>query len=216
MVGRYGRAIIFISKSLRLISHVSYEEGFSRGPLVARLTCPNIRSCSTFVAYDSLSDIDYEIGTKRARMVALLDLILLFDALIGAVFAVPHILSPDGNLATMGFELDNFIPSGMGVFGRGGASLPDEIMLCITHLLSIFGCSLLALVLMSLSAALSKEKPVKQLAIRVMCFYMVMTIGMQFFKPSGTGADGSPETGPLPVLIGLLLPNLYGLTLVRP
>ena len=37
-----------------------------------------------------------------------------------------------------------------------------------------------------------------------------LVFAMQFYKPSGTGAEGSPATGPIPVLIAMALPILYG------
>ena len=59
-------------------------------------------------------------------------------------------------------------------------------------------------------AAASSEAAVKKLALRTMLVNQVLVIGMQFYKPSGTGAEGSPETGPLPLMIGLMVPSVFG------
>ena len=50
----------------------------------------------------------------------------------------------------------------------------------------------------------------KKIACRAMLMYNVLVLAIQFYKPSGTGAEGSPEAGPLPVLVILALPSLYG------
>jgi len=34
---------------------------------------------------------------------------------------------------------------------------------------------------------------------------------MQFQKPAGTGAEGSPATGPLPLIVAIAVPSLMGL-----
>ena len=58
---------------------------------------------------------------------------------------------------------------------------------------------------------MSGEKAVKKLAVRVMVFYQLAAIAMQFYKPAGTGAEGSPATGPIPVMVALLIPSLIGM-----
>ena len=52
----------------------------------------------------------------------------------------------------------------------------------------------------------------QKLALRTMVVYQFCVIVIQFFKPSGTGADGSPAMGPLPILVGLYLPSVFAPT----
>ena len=46
--------------------------------------------------------------------------------------------------------------------------------------------------------------------MRTMVVSQTLVIAMQFYKPAGTGVEGSPEMGPLPLMIGLMVPSLYG------
>ena len=57
--------------------------------------------------------------------------------------------------------------------------------------------------------AKSKSKEVKTMALRVVLVGQVLVTAMQFYKPSGTGAEGSPATGPIPVIIAMALPVVY-------
>lgn len=56
----------------------------------------------------------------------------------------------------------------------------------------------------------SGEAAAKKVAVRTMVVSQTLVIAMQFYKPAGTGVEGSPEMGPLPLMIGLMVPSLYG------
>ena len=63
---------------------------------------------------------------------------------------------------------------------------------------------------MALMATMSSEAAAKKLALRTMTVMQALTIAMQFHRPSGTGEEGSPAMGPLPVIIALALPSFFG------
>ena len=88
-------------------------------------------------------------------------------------------------------------------------ALPVEVDLCMTHICAILGSMQLTLVVMCVLAAKSKSKEVKTMALRVVLVGQVLVTAMQFYKPSGTGAEGSPATGPIPVIIAMALPVVY-------
>ena len=135
-----------------------------------------------------------------------IDAVLLFNAGTFMLFGLPHILAEDGNMAGMGFEYGKFMP----MKGKMPLPVPAEITLVLTHICAVLGSSQLALVAMCLLAALTTtELGAKKMAVRTMMVYNVLITIMQFAKPSGTGKDGSPETGPIPVIIALALPNFY-------
>ena len=60
----------------------------------------------------------------------------------------------------------------------------------------------------------TSEAAPKKLALRVMVIYQVLTIVMQFYKPSGTGVEGSPAMGPIPIIVTLALPSVAGLLMM--
>lgn len=84
----------------------------------------------------------------------------------------------------------------------------------VTHICAILGTCQLSLVIMCLLAGLSSSLDAKRLALRTMVVYQALVIAMQFYKPSGTGVEGSPAMGPLPVIIILGLPSVLGAYLV--
>jgi len=139
-------------------------------------------------------------------MVSALDTILLFNAGVFSLFALPHLLAEDGNTAAMGFEYAKFMP----LKRNSPLPVPEEINLLIAHLAAILGSGQLALVLMCLMASASSESAAKRLAVRTMLLYSILALLVQVYKPSGTGAEGSPASGPIPIIIALALPTLYG------
>lgn len=134
------------------------------------------------------------------------DYILFFNAGIFMLFGLPHIFAEDGNLLAMGWEIGKFMP----MKGKNPLPVPQEISLLITHLAAILGSAQVALVVMCLLAAISSGPSAKKLALQTIVFYQLTIIAIQFYKPSGTGADGSPAMGPLPILIGLAVPSVVG------
>jgi len=139
-------------------------------------------------------------------MVSALDGILLFNAGVFSLFALPHLIAEDGNTAAMGFTYAQFMP----LKGRSPLPVPEEINLLISHLCAILGAGQLALVLMCLMGYASSEATNKRLAVRTMLLYSMVSLLVQVYKPSGTGAVGSPASGPIPIIIALALPTLYG------
>ena len=92
---------------------------------------------------------------------ALVDYILLFNAGIYALFALPHIFSEDGNIAAMGWDVPSFMP----LKGKAHLPVPSELSLLLSHLCAILGTGQLSLVLMCLMAAGSSSKEVKKVAL---------------------------------------------------
>ena len=136
----------------------------------------------------------------------LIDAVLLFQSGVFLLFGLPHVLTEDGNMAGMGFDYAKFMP----MKGKAPLPVPEEINLLIFHIAAILGSAQLSLVLMGLMAALTTASlEPKKLAVRTFMAYNVLITIMQFYKPSGTGKEGSPPTGPLPVIVGLALPAAY-------
>jgi hypothetical protein len=77
---------------------------------------------------------------------------------------------------------------------------------------SILGVMQVTMALLCLLfATCISDKGAKKLVIFVcLCSFAGIT-AMQFQKPAGTGAEGSPATGPLPLLVAMALPSLMGL-----
>jgi len=92
------------------------------------------------------------------------------------------------------------------------AKLPAELFLMVTHTASILGVMQVTMALLCLLfATCISDKGAKKLVIFVcLCSFAGIT-AMQFQKPAGTGAEGSPATGPLPLLVAMALPSLMGL-----
>ena len=141
---------------------------------------------------------------RRRRAHAVIDYILYFQAAAWAFFGASHILDEGGNIKNMGWELAQFMPGKAKV-----KALPVEVDLCMTHICAILGSMQLTLVVMCVLAAKSKSKEVKTMALRVVLVGQVLVTAMQFYKPSGTGAEGSPATGPIPVIIAMARPVVY-------
>ena len=95
---------------------------------------------------------------------AVIDYILYFQAGLLSMFALPHILSEDGNMAGMGFEIAKFMP----LKGRTPHPVPVEITLVFAHLCAIIGATQMGVSVMCLLAAMSSDTSVKKLAIRVL------------------------------------------------
>lgn len=142
----------------------------------------------------------------NASLQGIADYILFFNAGIFMLFGLPHIFAEDGNLLAMGWDMAKFMP----LKGRNPLPVPVEMKLLLSHLAAILGSGQIALVAMCLMAALTSSSGAKKLALRTMVVYQFCVIVIQFFKPSGTGADGSPAMGPLPILVGLALPSVFG------
>ena len=81
-----------------------------------------------------------------------------------------------------------------------------------TRLYFVYQCVCLSNVLCVASqmAVSMGDAGAKKLAIYTMIVNQIMVVLMQFYKPSGTGAEGSPEMGPLPLMIGLMVPSFVG------
>ena len=136
--------------------------------------------------------------------------VLFFNAGVFALFALPHIFAEDGNMLAMGWDMAKFMPSK----GRTPLPVPVEFSLMVAHLCGILGSCQLSLVIMCLLAGLSSSIDAKRLALRTMVVYQALVISMQFYKPSGTGVEGSPAMGPLPVIVALGLPSVVGAYMV--
>mmetsp|Transcript_42797 Transcript_42797/g.137563 ORF Transcript_42797/g.137563 Transcript_42797/m.137563 type:complete len:139 (-) Transcript_42797:314-730(-) len=134
-------------------------------------------------------------------MVTATDLALLLNTVAFSFFALGHVLAEDGNVAAMGWDVASFMPK--------KTAVPVELNLLLSHFAAILGSAQLSLVAMNLLAYLSEVAAVKKLAIQVMVICQALCIAMQFYKPAGTGAEGSPASGPIPVIIGLALPTFY-------
>ena len=131
--------------------------------------------------------------------------LLWFNIVAWLFFCLPHIFQEDGNLKNMGWDVALFMPKK----GKTPLPVPVEVELVLSHVCAILGSTQLAIVVMCMLAAMS-TKECKALALRVVLFLQVVMIAMQFYKPSGTGVEGSPAMGPLPVMVALALPNTYG------
>ena len=140
---------------------------------------------------------------------AIVDYILFGNAVIFSLFAMPHLLKDDGGIADMGWDVPSFMPKK----GKTPYPVPTEISMLQSHLCAIIGASQAALVIMCLLAATSGSKSAKFAALKVMSVYSILLFAMQFHRPSGTGAEGSPASGPLPVLVAIAVPNLYGVVM---
>ena len=135
----------------------------------------------------------------------LIDAVLLFQSGVFLLFGLPHILSDDGNMEGMGFDYGKFMP----MKGKAPLPVPEEINLLLFHICAILGSAQLSLVLMGLMGWAATSLEPKKLAVRTFMAYNVLITIMQFHKPSGTGKEGSPPTGPLPVIVALSLPAAY-------
>ena len=82
----------------------------------------------------------------------------------------------------------------------------------MTHIISICGVMQVTMALLCLLfATCTSDKGAKKLVIFVcLCCFAGIT-AMQFQKPAGTGAEGSPATGPLPLLLAIAVPSLMGI-----
>lgn len=90
--------------------------------------------------------------------------------------------------------------------------LPSELFLLVTHIISICGVMQVTMALLCLLfATCTSDKGAKKLVIFVcLCCFAGIT-AMQFQKPAGTGNEGSPATGPLPLLVAITVPSLMGI-----
>ena len=107
--------------------------------------------------------------------------------------------------ACRGFEYAKFMPK--------KTTVPVEIELLLRHICAILGSAQVAIGVLCVMAAMSKSKEAKKIALSTTVFYFAVVTGMQFYKPAGTGADGSPATGPLPVIVGLSVPSIMALVM---
>ena len=62
------------------------------------------------------------------------------------LFGLPHILSDDGNIGAMGWDIAKFMP----LKGRTPLPVPTEISLLITHICAILGSAQVSLIIMLL------------------------------------------------------------------
>ena len=80
----------------------------------------------------------------------------------------------------------------------------------VTHTASILGVMQVTMALLCLLfATCTSDKGAKKLVIFGCLCSFAGIIAMQFQKPAGTGAEGSPATGPIPVIIAMALPVVY-------
>ena len=134
----------------------------------------------------------------------LLDYTVLFNAFVWSLFFIPHAFMEDGNMGAMGFTPAAFMPRKY--------PLPPEINLLINHMVGIFGCAGIGMIATLLCTYFfCSESASKKSALFGSLTYQVLCLWMQFYKPSGTGVEGSPASGPIPVLIALCIPTLTGL-----
>ena len=55
----------------------------------------------------------------------------------------------------------------------------------------------------------SRDAPAKKLALGSHLLGQVFTTAVNYAKPPGTGLEGSPGSGPLPLMAALMLISLY-------
>ena len=82
----------------------------------------------------------------------------------------------------------------------------------VTHTASILGVMQVTMALLCLLfATCTSDKGAKKLVIFGCLCSFAGIIAMQFQKPAGTGAEGSPATGSLPLIVAIAVPSLMGL-----
>ena len=86
---------------------------------------------------------------SASLMPSSVDYVLLFNAGIFLLFGLPHILSDDGNIGAMGWDIAKFMP----MKGRTPLPVPTEINLLITHICAILGSAQVSLITMCLVSA---------------------------------------------------------------
>ena len=113
---------------------------------------------------------------------------------IGCAIGGAHFFLPDGNMAAMGFTPEKFLPKKV--------AMPDEISLLINHMVGIYGAAALGYSAMCfLAAFVYTSREAKQITCASFLVWMVFGLITQFTKPAGTGVEGSPATGPIPLMI---------------
>lgn len=139
----------------------------------------------------------------------LLDHTMLFLAAVFSIFWLPHVVFADGNLASMGFAYQRFMPSDS---PADSPAVPPEIDLLIVHLTGVFGAIGMALNGMLIAFALfCYDDRAKRLALGSHLCAQAFTTCVNYAKPPGTGADGSPSSGPLPLMLSLIAIGAFGL-----
>lgn len=142
-----------------------------------------------------------------------IDVVMLFVASFFSLFWLPHIVFADGNLASLGFDYARFMPKER---GHAAATLPVplEIERLIVHITGAFGACGMALNAMLYAFAIfSHDVPSKKLALSCHLLAQALTTSVNYAKPPGTGLDGSPGSGPLPLIVALMLISIFGLLL---
>ena len=135
-----------------------------------------------------------------------LDTIMLFIAAVFTLCWLPYFLAADGNLAAMGFHYAQFMPR--------QAPVPPEIELLIVHLIAVYAAIGLTLNGMLVAFVLfCKDGRAKRLALASHLFAQILAAYVNISKPPGTGADGSPASGPLTLVATLVAVSVVGLFL---
>jgi len=128
------------------------------------------------------------------------DLLLSLMGIICVAIGGPHFALADGNMPAMGFTPDRFMPKKV--------AMPPQVSLLINHMVGIYGAAALGYGALCLLAAHARvfinSKPLKQAVCLGFLVWMLLGLAAQFTKPAGTGEDGSPATGPLPVLLAFI------------
>ena len=94
---------------------------------------------------------------------------------------------------------------------NGKAEQPSETYNSYTTLLVQLVMQVTMALLCLLFATCTSDKGAKKLVIFGCLCSFTGIIAMQFQKPAGTGAEGSPATGPLPLIVAIAVPSLMGL-----
>ena len=167
------------------------------------------------------------------------DFILLFDALVWLMFGVPHIISDDGNMDAMGFKYAQFMPKKGKTPMPVPEEINLMLTHCLSILGSMQVAAAIMCVMAAMSKDASSKKLALKVTVAAFILITIMYVAAalmtlaplsaseglapaaklasrlthhrQFYKPAGTGAEGSPATGPIPVIIALLIPSAAGL-----
>ncbi|KOO26851.1 hypothetical protein Ctob_010857 [Chrysochromulina tobinii] len=140
-----------------------------------------------------------------------IDVVMLFVAAFFSLFWLPHVVFADGNLASLGFDYARFMPKASS--GRP-APVPLEIERLIVHVTGVFGaCGMALNAMLCAFALLSDDIPSKKLALSCHLFGQALTTAVNYAKPPGTGVEGSAGSGPLPLILALMVISGFGLLL---
>ena len=153
-----------------------------------------------------------------------LDLVLIFIAAVFSYFLLPNVIMVDGGLALLGFDYGRFMPKAgllpklhaplpkMGAKPTPLEPVPPEIAMLINHLVSAFGaCGLAFNAVLVAFALFSSEKREKRLVLICHLGAQLFTTAVAMARPPGTGADGSPAGGPLPLQLTLMAISFVGI-----